>query len=77
MASLAEKACKNVVVHEIPGIARCFPLAKESEEDESVSFDLLFLYLYNMYFTIVIIIYSYIILEFSFLIYFSKSFSFL
>ncbi|KAI8617863.1 hypothetical protein BC830DRAFT_1166671 [Chytriomyces sp. MP71] len=35
MVAVVENACKNTVVHEIPGIKKCYPLPNESESDTS------------------------------------------
>ena len=36
MVNLAENVCHSVVIHEVPGIKKCYPLPSESESDTSV-----------------------------------------
>lgn len=36
MVALVEKICHDVIVHEIKGIARCFPYINPTENDKSV-----------------------------------------
>ncbi|KAJ3020699.1 hypothetical protein HKX48_000363 [Thoreauomyces humboldtii] len=37
MVALVEKVCQSVVIHEVPGISRSYPLPNEAENDKSVN----------------------------------------